>query len=95
VRVKLVHASRGKRTRAEPVSAIYEQGRGHHVGTLAALEDELCQWEPGMASPNRLDALAWVGHELVVGASPPAAGATLNYDDLSYARGERRSIWQR
>jgi hypothetical protein len=65
VKVKLVHASRGKQTRAEPVSALYEQGRGHHVGTFPALEDELCQWEQGAASPNRLDALVWAGTELV------------------------------
>lgn len=67
VPVKLVHASRGKQTRAEPVSAIYEQGRGHHVGTFAQLEDEMCQWEPGAASPNRMDALVWAGSELVLG----------------------------
>lgn len=65
--VKLVHASRGKATRAEPISAIYEQGRGHHVGTFAMLEDELCQWEPGDASPNRLDALVWAATELMLG----------------------------
>lgn len=67
-RVKLVHASRGKAARAEPVSAIYEQGRGHHVGTFGRLEDELCQWEPGNASPNRLDALVWAATELMLGA---------------------------
>lgn len=59
VPVKLVHASRGKQVRAEPVSTVYAQGRGHHVGEFPALEDELCQWEPGQASPNRLDALVW------------------------------------
>jgi len=59
VPVKLVHASRGKQVRAEPVSTIYAQGRGHHVGEFPALEDELCQWETGQASPNRLDALVW------------------------------------
>lgn len=64
--VKLVHASRGKAIRAEPISAIYEQGRGHHVGTFALLEDELCQWEQGNASPNRLDALVWAGTELML-----------------------------
>lgn len=67
VPVKLVHASRGKRTRAEPVSAVYEQHRGHHVGSYSMLEDELCQWEPGLDSPNRLDALVWAGTHLVVG----------------------------
>jgi len=52
-----VHASRGKFTRAEPISALYEQGKVHHVGVFPELEDELCSWVPGDASPNRLDAL--------------------------------------
>lgn len=65
VPVRLVHASRGKQTRAEPVSAVYEQGRGHHVGSFPALEDELCLWMPGMASPNRLDALVWAVSDLM------------------------------
>lgn len=66
VAYKPVHASRGKQTRAEPVAALYEQGRVHHVGALPQLEDELCQWEPGMASPNRLDALVWALSELML-----------------------------
>ena len=65
VPVRLVHASRGKQTRAEPVSAIYEQGRGHHVGSFPALEDEMCLWIPGMASPNRMDALVWGATDLL------------------------------
>jgi phage terminase large subunit-like protein len=61
-----VHASRGKVVRAEPVSALYEQGRGHHVGTFGALEDQLCQWSPkDDHSPDRLDALVWAATELV------------------------------
>lgn len=66
VRVRLVHASRGKHVRAEPVSAVYENGRGHHVGTFDRLEDEMCQWEPGNDSPNRMDALVWLASALVV-----------------------------
>jgi phage terminase large subunit-like protein len=65
VPVKLVHATRGKAIRAEPVSAVYEQGRGHHVGAFPLLEDELCQWEAGDPSPNRLDALVWAATELL------------------------------
>lgn len=65
VPVKLVHASRGKATRAEPVAAIGEQGRDHHVGAFPALEDELCLWMPGDASPNRLDAKVWAITELL------------------------------
>ena len=59
VPVQLIHASRGKATRAEPVAAAYEQGRGHHVGSFPALEDEMCIWIPGDASPNRMDAMVW------------------------------------
>ncbi len=62
--IKLVHASRGKYTRAEPVSALYEQGRAHNVGFFGPMEDELCEWVPGEESPNRLDALVWCYHEL-------------------------------
>ena len=64
VPIKLVHASRGKQVRAEPISALYEQGRVHHVGNFPALEGELCLWMPGDASPNRLDALVWAMTEL-------------------------------
>lgn len=66
VPVKLVHASRGKATRAEPIAAIYEKGRAHHVGDFPKLEDEMCMWVPGDASPNRMDALVWAMTELVV-----------------------------
>lgn len=62
VRIHGVRASRGKQVRAEPVSALYEQGRVHHVGYLGELEDQLCTWEPesGHKSPDRLDALVWI-----------------------------------
>lgn len=65
---KMVRASRGKQTRAEPIASLYEQGRVHHVGGFAALEDQLCQWEPnkGLPSPDRLDALVWVLTELML-----------------------------
>jgi phage terminase large subunit-like protein len=65
VPVTLVHASRGKRTRAEPVSAMSAQGRIHHVGLFAELEDQLCHWVPGEGdSPDRLDAMVWLITEL-------------------------------
>jgi len=67
VNVKLVWASRGKATRAEPIAAIAEQGRDHHIGVFAGLEDELCQWVPGDNSPNRLDAKVWAITELMSG----------------------------
>jgi len=77
VPVKLVWASRGKAIRAEPISAIAEndpernqKGRDHHVGSFPQLEDELCMWVPGDASPNRLDAKVWAMTELVGGYDP-------------------------
>lgn len=63
--VKLVHASRGKHTRAEPIAAIYEQGRVHHIGYFSKLEDEMCIWIPGDKSPNRMDAHVWAMTALV------------------------------
>lgn len=64
---KNVHASRGKRTRAEPVSSLYEQGRVHHVGVLAELEDQMCTWVPDEEqSPDRLDAAVWALTELML-----------------------------
>lgn len=65
--LRIVHASRGKATRAEPIAALYEQGRISHVGSLAQLEDQLCTWTPGAASPDRLDALVWALTELFLG----------------------------
>lgn len=69
-RVKRIHASRGKQTRAEPIAMLYEQGMVHHVGIFAQLENELCSWVPGMNSPNRLDALVWALTELHLGGTP-------------------------
>ncbi len=66
VAFKSVHASRGKIIRAEPVSALYEQGRIHHVGFFSDLEDQMCEWVPGMKSPDRLDALVWAIYELIL-----------------------------
>ncbi len=64
---KAVHASRGKAARAEPIAALYEQGRAHHVGMFDDLEDQLCNWEPfgRQRSPDRLDALVWAITELM------------------------------
>ncbi len=70
VAIKKVHASRGKAVRAEPVSALYEQGRVHHIGFLPDLEDQLCEWVPGDKSPDRLDALVWAITELLVEEQP-------------------------
>lgn len=70
-----VHATRGKHVRAEPVSALHEQGRLHIVGTLPELEGELTEWNPklGGKSPNRLDAMVWLVHYLAnLGEDEPA-----------------------
>lgn len=67
VPVRAVRASRGKLLRAEPVAALYEQGRIHHVGYLTELEDEMCTWTPeSKDSPNRLDALVWALTDLMI-----------------------------
>jgi len=68
VPVKLVHASRGKFARAEPVSALYERGKVKHLKGLDALEDQLVQWEPlgSIGSPDRLDAMVWAVTELAL-----------------------------
>ena len=75
INVRLVHASKGKVTRAEPISAMYEQQRVHHVGTFPSLEDEMCLFLPGeikqksrgKKSPDRADALVYVLTELMDG----------------------------
>ena len=65
VAFRAVHASVGKRARAEPVAALYEQGRVHHVGIMPALEDEMCSVIEDGKSPDRLDALVWAVTDLV------------------------------
>lgn len=83
--VKLVHASRGKAIRAEPIAALYEQHRIHHVGTLGKLEDQMTDWVPDdkkASSPDRMDALVWALTELM-GQS--------NLGLLQYMRGRKRS----
>lgn len=65
-----VHASRGKYARAEPVSALYEQKKVHHVGTFPQLEDQMVEYIPGAPlgySPDRMDALVWGLTHLMVG----------------------------
>jgi phage terminase large subunit-like protein len=67
IRIKTVHARRGKILRAEPVAALNEQGRFHLVGVFAELEDELCCLIPGekpQRSPGRADAAVWAMYEL-------------------------------
>jgi phage terminase large subunit-like protein len=81
-RVKMVSASRGKAVRAEPIAALYEQGRVRHVGGFADLEDQLCAFTTegyaGDASPDRADALVWALTELMV-AAPVGEEGWLEY----------------
>lgn len=67
---KSVHASRGKVARAEPVAALYEQGRVRHMPGLDGLEDQMCRMTvrgyEGSGSPDRVDALVWALHELMI-----------------------------
>lgn len=67
--IKLVSASRGKRTRAEPISALYEQGKVKHLrsNNLTQLEDEQCTWDGSGDSPDRMDACVWALTELMTG----------------------------
>ena len=71
VAYKAVHASRGKITRAEPISALYEQGRCHHVGFFPVLEDQMADYDPNTSkySPDRMDALVWGFIELMTEAN--------------------------
>ena len=77
VSFKPVHASRGKVVRAQPVAALYEQSRIHHVGAFPALEDQMCAFTTDFDraaagfSPDRCDALVWAFSELMV---EPMAG---------------------
>ncbi len=67
---KAVRAVKGKSIRAEPIAALYEQGRVRHLRGLSALEDQMCQMTiagfEGQGSPDRVDALVWAAHELMI-----------------------------
>jgi phage terminase large subunit-like protein len=81
VPVKAVRANRGKWLRAEPIAALYSQGRVKHAGRFPELEDEMCDFGPdglsGGRSPDRVDALVWVVGELM-----PRAGAVPRIRDF-------------
>ena len=69
--VRLVSASHAKRTRAEPVSMLYEQNRIRHCGIFPDLEMQMTQWSPTESdwSPDRMDALVWGFTKLMVESS--------------------------
>lgn len=65
IRVRMVNATRGKQQRAEPIAALYEQGKVFHVGEFSALEEQMTNWTPDSGeSPDRMDALVWALTEL-------------------------------
>lgn len=76
---KEVTASRGKVARAQPVAALYEQGRISHIGSMPELEDQMCMIAPegfiGEGSPDRADALVWALTELMVKPAAPTAAS--------------------
>ena len=78
VPVAKVHATRGKWLRAEPVAALYAEGRIAHVGRFTQLEDQMCSFgADGLAggrSPDRVDALVWALTELMGKAGPRVRG---------------------
>lgn len=73
VSFKEVTASRGKVVRAEPIAALYEQGKVSHVGSFPDMEDQMCQTVPsgyaGEGSPDRMDACVWGITEVLLGGS--------------------------
>lgn len=79
--VTVVTASRGKVARAEPIAALYEQGRISHLGAFPALEDQCCSMTPsgyvGEGSPDRADALVWALTELMLGKARPSLADVL------------------
>lgn len=90
VPVAQVRATRGKALRAEPVAALYEQGRVSHVGLLARLEDQCVSWDPASdsRSPDRLDALVWALTDLVIDRAAPLAPAA-----PTLIRSAGRAVW--
>jgi phage terminase large subunit-like protein len=83
VPLRLVHASRGKAVRAEPVAALYERGRVHHIGVFRELEEQLVTWTPVSGeSPDRMDALVWAIWALLIEQDTfTAADAPLSLGD--------------
>ena len=71
--IKTIQARHGKYIRAEPVAALYEQGRVHHVGRFPDLEDQMCTWTPDIGSshsPDRADALVHAVTDLILNRNP-------------------------
>lgn len=92
IHVAEVRASKGKRTRAEPVAALSEQKRLHHVGAFSHLEGQLCEWDPAINpdSPDRLDALVWGITYLAIEQGDPGPSAPPAEFDAHTRFGESR-----
>jgi predicted phage terminase large subunit-like protein len=92
--VTLVHASRGKHARAEPIAALYEQGRVHHVGCFPELEQQMVEWVPGTGeSPDRVDALVWALTWLML-TQPPLSSFLADRDASFFAARPGASRWE-
>jgi len=87
VRVKLVHASRGKHTRAEPISTLAERGLIHHVGSFPELEDQMSTFVPGEPSPDNMDAMVWAMTELLCGAPMVSLDDAMVFGESVMSRG--------
>ena len=96
---KLVHSRRGKQLRAEPIAALYEQGRVHHVGVLEDLESQLISWVPDQGdSPDRIDALVHALTELSGMGGPaqvavPGQQKNENMQGLDAWTQKKNSMW--
>lgn len=77
---RAVRATRGKVVRAEPIAALYEQHKVHHVGSFAALEDQMCMFTSDgefLTSPDRVDALVWMMTDLM------QSGSNIDFGSIS------------
>lgn len=88
---RIVTASQGKATRAEPVAGIYEQRRVHHLDVFDVLEDQMTTWTGEGASPDRMDSLVWAMSDLMGLAQSPddgiRTGAAVPYNEDRHAGG--------
>jgi len=77
--VEVISASRGKQQRAEPVAALYEQGKVSHAGTFQELETQMTTWDPADSSesPDRVDALVWALTELMLNDTAKTPGIVI------------------
>lgn len=92
---KQVRATKGKYTRAEPVSALYEQGLVHHVGAFGELEDQMCTWLPGDSkSPDRVDALVWALSQLALKNKGRRATSRAKVTNMYSSRSRNKNGWE-